>query len=29
VYEGLLQSTIDLMHCRGKEATVAIYAYIA
>ncbi|KAF8237071.1 hypothetical protein L208DRAFT_1064991, partial [Tricholoma matsutake] len=25
VYEGLLQSATDLMHCRGKEATVAIY----
>ncbi|KAF8220426.1 hypothetical protein L208DRAFT_1333799, partial [Tricholoma matsutake] len=26
IYERLLHSTTDLMHCRGKEATVAIYA---
>jgi hypothetical protein len=25
-YNGLLQSSVDLMHCKGKEACIAIYA---
>ena len=25
-YNELLQSSVDLMHCRGKEACIAIYA---